>query len=495
MGQNGNGLIDRANQIMLEEVKEEISKEAKKHQIKLDDKNIIPSEEYSHTRKILIPKEMNKLQAAHNLAKQFQEEEILRNFNRVYENVFINDFLIAIEKLVIKYFGMLHVSRYNTAGNPVGENYIQFQVGFDSKGEVKTEKGYIGSVKCPVWEDAIMDIKLPSTLIVRAKAKFEKSVNEFLAEVEHTMREASVVRGTSVSIQETNGGLMTTPQLVIENNKIVLSDKVERIINNLIIPGLRNKGKVSLLFTGDFGTGKTETALRVGDTGRRRYGRTFFYLKNASMFGQLIPYIKNYQPAIVFCEDVDQISAGDRDSAMNDLLNQLDGNELKNINCTFIFTTNSQDKIHPAMRRPGRIDQIVHFDYCTEEAVAKIFKLWAEGKRGSDDVDYEAAAKDCPPKLQGAVVAEIAKRAIQYADNMYDGEISTERFKDAIASMTHHIEFMKEDQQKDHTMENLMGHVFYKAMKQAFPAIGTGVIAGGAPLPDFADQPYKGLDS
>lgn len=486
----GNGLIDRANQIMLEEVQEEIKGEATKHGVKLDEKEVVPTEQSTHTRKIVIPQEMNKLQAAHNLAKQFKEEEILRNFNRSYDNFFINDFLIAIEKLIIKYFGMLHVSKYNTGGYSVGENYVQFQVGFDSKGIAKTEKGYVGSIKCPVWEDAIMDIVLPSTLVVRAKAKFEKNVNEFLAEVEHTIKQASVVRGTSVSVEQANKGVMTVPQLIKENKKIVLDEKVERIIDNLIIPGLREKSKTSLLFTGDYGTGKTETALRVGDIARKRYGRTFFYLKNAGMFGELIPYIKNYQPAIVFCEDVDQISAGDRDSAMNDLLNQLDGNELKNIDCTFIFTTNSQDKIHPAMRRPGRIDQIVHFDYCSIESVARIFKLWAEGMSGAETVDYADAAKDCPTGLQGAVVTEVAKRAIKYAENLYNGVISTDRFKDAIASMTHHIEFMKEDQKKDHTMENLMGHVFYKAMKQAFPDMGINI----TPIPDFKNQPYAGLD-
>jgi ATP-dependent 26S proteasome regulatory subunit len=264
----------------------------------------------------------------------------------------------------------------------------------------------------------------------------------------------------------------------------------------LVIPGMKEKRKVSLLFTGDYGTGKTETALRVGHAAQRKYGRTFFYLHNADMFQAIIPYLRNYTPAITFIEDIDQISSGDRDTKMNDLLNMLDGNTLKNIDCTFIFTTNNHDKIHPAMRRPGRIDQIVHFGYCTEDMVAKIFKAWAEGIEGWESVDYEAAAKDCPKDLQGAVVAEIARRAIQYAENLHDGIISTERFLDAIASMRHHIEFMKADQRKDHTMENLMGHVFFKAMRKAFPNMGVGKpVRDGDPLPDFEESSYEGLDS
>lgn len=242
---------------------------------------------------------------------------------------------------------------------------------------------------------------------------------------------------------------------------------------------------------------KTETALKVGVAAQRKYGRTFFYLHNAEMFNALIPYLKNYTPGVCFIEDIDQISSGDRDSKMNDLLNTLDGNELKGIDCTFIFTTNNHDKIHPSMRRPGRIDQIVHFDYCTLDMVARIFEVWAEGYRGAETVDFKKAAEDCPTGLQGAVVAEIARRAIHYAENLYDGELSTERFLDAIASMRHHIEFMKADQTKDHTMENLFGHVMYKALRKAFPNLGTGenVVSDGSPLPDFMDSPYQGLDN
>ncbi len=193
---------------------------------------------------------------------------------------------------------------------------------------------------------------------------------------------------------------------------------------------------------------------------------------------------------------IDQISAGDRDTKMNDLLNMLDGNALKNIDCTFIFTTNNHDKIHPAMRRPGRIDQIVHFGYCTPDMVARIFAAWAEGHTGSETIDYQVAAADCPADLQGAVVAEIARRALQYADNLYDGVLSTERFLDAIASMRHHIEFMKADQSKDHTAENLLGHLLYKGMMKAFPNLATDApVFNGQPLPNFQESTYQGLDN
>jgi transitional endoplasmic reticulum ATPase len=218
-------------------------------------------------------------------------------------------------------------------------------------------------------------------------------------------------------------------------------------------------------------TGKTETAIRIGIAGKQLYGRTFFYLHNADLFDSLIPYLKNYQPCMVFVEDVDQISAGDRDSRMNDLLNQLDGNELKNVNCTFIFTTNNHKKINPAMRRPGRIDQVVHFDYCDDVMISKIFQLHVEGMRGFENVDFAAAAVASPKNLQGAVVAEIGRRARKYAEKLHGGIISTDVFLDSIVSMRHHIEFMREDQVKDNTVDTLLSNVMYKSIGRAFPGL------------------------
>lgn len=480
-------VTDQVHAALADHGKVIVAKAAALHKMELVPGMAALVEQSNKTHAIILPAEMNKLQGAFNLIKQFQEEETTRVYNRSYTNFFINDFIITMQILIPKYFGMLHVSRVNTGGSPAATDYIQIPVGFDAAGNTRTEKGYIGSVTAPCWEGAIMDIGI-GNLAIKSKMKFEKEVNAFLEEVERSIRVGSIVKGESVSISQTRSGLMTTPIKAKTNTKIVLAEDVDRIINNLIIPSMRDKSKTSLLFTGDFGTGKTETAIKVGMEAQRRYDRTFFYLQNAELFPALIPYIKNYQPCVVFCEDVDQISGGDRDSAMNNLLNQMDGNELKNVDCTFVFTTNNHDKIHPSMRRPGRIDQVVHFDYCTVESIAKIFELYAEGVEGAVDVDYMAAAKACPEKLQGAVVAEISRRAMKFTEHLYNGVVSTDRFLDAIASMKHHIDFMRDDQKVDHSAETMISHLMYKAMKKAFPKIDTQ-----HDIQEFTGSPFADL--
>jgi len=461
---------DTVNTFMHEIVSDELSEVLMQTGLKID-KGDTTGTKFVTTglHQVLVPAAMSKVQGAHNLLKQFKEEETTRVYNREYKNIFVNDFIVVMNQVITKYFGLIHVSRVDTTLRPAGNDYIQIPTGYDNNGNLEHAKGYVGSVLAPVWEDAIIDIRASGSIAVLAKLKYEGQVNDFLADIEKLCKSTSVVKGQSVTVQSVYGGMLATPISPKENKKIILSDQNERIIGNLIIPSLADQSKTSLLFTGDFGTGKTETAIRVGIAGQKKYKRTFFYLHNAELFAQLIPYLKNYQGSIVFVEDVDQLTAGDRDTNMNNLLNQLDGNELKNVNCTFIFTTNNHEKIHPAMRRPGRIDQVVHFDYCDVPTIAKIFELYAEGFKGAETVDFMAAAEKVPEKLQGAVVAEIARRAQKYATKLHDGVISTDVFMDAVASMDSHIKFMRADQKKDLTAEALLAQVATIVDKRAYP--------------------------
>lgn len=482
---------ERAAKFMANIVEEKVQNLAKENGIEINKSDNTPTVFEESVKAVTLPKEMNKIQGAANLVKQFMEEETLRNYSRRYENYFINDFLSAVSALIPKYFGLLHVSSRSTSGGAGINEYMQFPVKYVGD-QLVTEKGYYGSVKCPVWEDAIMDVMPDGSITVRAKMKFEMQVNQFLEDLDVFVKQFSIVRGQAIRVTKLRFGLMAHPINPKINKDIILAEGTERIIANLVIPSLEERGKTSLLFTGDFGTGKTETAIRVGIEGQRLYNRTFIYLENADVFTDLIPYLKNYQAATVFVEDVDQISGGDRDSTMNDLLNQLDGTELKHVNVTFIFTTNNHDKIHPAMRRPGRIDQVIHFDYSDKAAVAKIYRNYAEksGLAGTDTVDYELAASKTPDKLQGAVVAEIARRAVKYSKNLYKGVITTDRFLDAVESMRNHIEFMRNDQRKDVSAEYMLGHLMFLSMRKAFPKWeehGDADIA-------FQDSPYKGLE-
>ena len=68
---------------------------------------------------------------------------------------------------------------------------------------------------------------------------------------------------------------------------------------------------------------------------------------------------KNGHGIIVFVEDIDQVARGDRNAAMQDILNTLDGGDTKNMNVISLFTTNHLELIEPTFLRGKRIGSII----------------------------------------------------------------------------------------------------------------------------------------
>lgn len=220
---------------------------------------------------------------------------------------------------------------------------------------------------------------------------------------------------------------------------IILNEDEERIVNNLVIRPLGKPGKRTFLFTGIYGTGKTETALRVGRHGNEK-GITFFYLKDPTLFSETLESAKQYAPSLLFLEDVDEIGSGEeRDNRMNELLNTLDGVQTKGQNLTVIFTTNHENRINKAMRRPGRIDLVVKFKVCEKNTTKKIYEALLHKIPGYETLDLDQITA-YTPTVQGAVIAEICKRSIDSSEE--PGAISTEIVLTSIDSMKHQLDFM-----------------------------------------------------
>jgi len=125
MGNEYAEVQDTVNNTLAEHGKVMVIKAAKDHGIELVPGMAQLVEQSEKTHSIILPSEMNKLQGAFNLLKQYQEEETTRIYNRAYAHFFLNDFIITMQKLIPKYFGMLHVSRVDTQGQKASTDYIQ----------------------------------------------------------------------------------------------------------------------------------------------------------------------------------------------------------------------------------------------------------------------------------------------------------------------------------------------------------------------------------
>jgi len=412
--------------------------------------------EFTDTKKIIIPQSMNKMQASQELERQWHDEETIMNVDRSFGEWNWKDVLVAVKKAAEEHFGWVQGKTKMTFFGPERPKEISVVVDI-IKGKKITETCFYGAFTATAWENAEINVGA-GYISAEVKKRYAKDVKVFYDLIQKYLDEESIYRGKAITVtrKEDPWGNVSLDFEVFELNvsdKIVLNDDTERIVQNFIIDDLGDEGKRCYLLSGGYGNAKTETAMRVGGEGKKK-GLAFFYCKDAIVFHMLLKQAVNYQPCIVFLEDVDEIGSGEkRDADMNRILNTLDGVQTKGNNLTVMFTTNHENRINTALRRPGRIDLVVNFGNPNKASVEEIYKIYLDPSnkefnsgKGSKKLDYKELAEHSQD-VPGAVVAEIAKRAVKLCKKRQ--ACNPELVKTAIDSMTHHLALMAEPVEAD----------------------------------------------
>lgn len=425
-----------------------------KQQLDEQAKNNQATTEFSkEEKKIIVPASMNKIQASKELKRQWEDEETVIDVDRMFETWNWRDVLVAVKKAAEQHFGWVQGKTTETFFGT--RRPAEIEIITDVKdGKKITQTCFYGQFTATVWEDAVVTVSAHS-ISAEVKKRYANEVRTFFDIVQNILDTDSIYRGKAITVtkQVDPWGDVSLDFDIFEmkvSNKIILNEDVDTVVRNFIIDDLGEEGKRCYLFSGGYGNGKTETAMKVGAAGLVK-GMAYFYCKDAEVFHMLLKQAVNYQPCIVFLEDVDEIGSGSkRDADMNRILNTLDGVQTKGNNLTVIFTTNHEKRINPALRRPGRIDLVINFGNPNKESVEKIYHAYFDGLPGSEKLDYVGLAKrteDCP----GAVIAEIAKRAFKLCTKR--GETNDDMVKAAIDSMKHHLALMREDVEEEQSGE------------------------------------------
>lgn len=361
---------------------------------------------YAETDTITIPKAMTKLEAAQELTLQHAEEEKIVEKIKMFEGWAYNDALVAAMRVSRKTFGWINAQKMKDMwGDDILPQEVKIQTDVN-----EWEDCFVGAFRIAAWDAALCEIGAtgrnhPQAYIkITGKRRFGDRIDEFFAAVEQELKDNSIYKGKCLLWSRDAGFSF------IENkgtDDIVLNGNEQMVLDNFIIKPLLSgkKEKRGILFAGPYGTGKTETALKIGRTANDA-GHTFIYCKDRNL-SAVLEIAKHYQPSIVFVEDIDEMASGERGEEINDLLNTIDGIQTKGQGLTLIMTTNHKEKINQAFRRPGRIDVVLNFDLPKKETVAVMYKKFLNGA----ELDYKALA-EATPEVQGAVIKEIANRAL-----------------------------------------------------------------------------------
>ena len=246
----------------------------------------------------------------------------------------------------------------------------------------------------------------------------------------------------------------------IRGEELIFTAETSAIIEDNVFGPIRNTDefrragiplKTGILMEGPYGCGKTLTALVLAKTAVQN-GWTFFLVKDARHLKTTLDFAANYQPAVVFCEDIDRVmeddSFGNRSESIDSILNTIDGIMAKSSEMMVVLTTNHVEKISKAMLRPGRLDVVVSITPPDAEAVEKLLRQYARGlipvNENLDKV-CERLGGQIPAMIREVV--ERAKRsAIAQGQKMVNGEIviRAQDLERAAAGLMRHLELLKE---------------------------------------------------
>ncbi|MDE2001273.1 MAG: ATP-binding protein [Patescibacteria group bacterium] len=173
--------------------------------------------------------------------------------------------------------------------------------------------------------------------------------------------------------------------------------------------------KRRVLLTGQFGAGKTTTALLTAKKGMR-HGWTFIRVppssrKEEGAIGAALELARHYQPAIVFIEEIDHEQRSHNSYAFKKILDDIDGALSKSAEIIILMTANKSDAIEGAMQRPGRMDAIIELGKLTTPEIRKIIEATIRSQHLDQNIAWGKVAEHCtdyPP----AFVREIGTNAL-----------------------------------------------------------------------------------
>lgn len=216
------------------------------------------------------------------------------------------------------------------------------------------------------------------------------------------------------------GGLESLKEVI--RRKIILPFQNPQILK---VYGIKAGG--GILLYGPPGCGKTHIARATAGECNARFFCVeisdildMWFGESEKRLSALFQKARDSAPSIIFFDEVDAIG-GVRNrmrespgkSLVSQLLAEMDGYQSSNRNVLVIGATNAPWHVDPALRRPGRFDQVIFVAPPDFPARAEILSIHCED-RPVQDVDFVKLAKKCE-NFSGADLKELVEKTCEEA--------------------------------------------------------------------------------
>lgn len=326
------------------------------------------------------------------------------------------------------------------------------------------------------------DGKVVFVLTGQVKRRNEKDINDLTKMIKKYITTHSIYKGKAFRVEFNdnlnNVDLRYTPKFIdtreVNLDQLIFPSTVRRQVEASVFTPIcktsecRAYGiplKRGILLEGPYGTGKTLTAYCVAKLCEEN-GWTFIMLEDVSKLAQAIHLARQYQPAVIFAEDIDRAMCGNRSFSMDDVLNTIDGLEAKDTEVMVILTTNHVDQINRAMLRPGRLDDVIPVRPPDAAAAEKLLRHYAGGLI-SPTVNLESSSKALSGLIP-AVIREVVERAKLMAllnNNNNDVlSLTNEDILTAAYTMKQQLELLETKQELELTPLEKAAHILASRM-------------------------------
>ena len=347
------------------------------------------------------PRDMETREAANFLLQVAEQEEQMVDFVRKYEGYEPHDTAAAFTRVVEREFGFV-ISQTAVVQGMFGAmrvppEVISFQTDVNETATIVLGQfalpGVKGKLNTSIEQDRGANKPRYFMLTAEIQQKHRDWLNNIANMVEKEVKANSVFRGKQFGyrMKDENGEYLKLPQITfLDLTKIItpiFPDDVEEKLEVSVYTPIkktqrwRDAGlslKRGVLLHGPFGTGKTLTSYTVAKLCREN-NWTFIVCDRPDEFAEILRIARNYEPCVVFCEDIDRVLSGRRTVEMDEILNIIDGIESKGSQIMVVVTTNAYEDINKALLRAGRLDARIRIPLPDSKAVGRLLRSYGGG--------------------------------------------------------------------------------------------------------------------